>query len=390
MQSIDKSNPIQRLTFEDKTITLVGTAHVSRASVELVTEIIETERPDTVCVELCASRYEALSQPDRWRNMDIFKVLREKKAFLLLSNLILSAFQRRIAEKFDIKPGQEMIQAMESAKSIGAMIHLADRDVQVTLSRVWRNLGLWAKSKLLAQLLVSFTETDEITEEQIEEMKQQDMLESILSELGKSIPQLKTALIDERDQYLAEKIKSAPGQRIVAVVGAGHMPGIIANWGSKADLAALERLPEKGKLAGVMTWFIPGAIVLLMGWGFYKGGAHVGTEMVTRWLLANSLLAGIGSAAALGHPITILASIVSAPFTTLHPLIAVGWIAGLVEVFYRKPKVLDFENLPSDILTVKGFWRNHVTRVLLVVVFSNLGCTLGTLVAIPLMLRAIQ
>lgn len=390
MQSIDKSNPIQRLAFEDKTVTLIGTAHVSRASVALVSEIIESERPDTVCVELCPSRYEALSHPDRWRNMDIFKVLREKKAFLLLSNLILSAFQRRIAEKFDIKPGQEMIEAIESARSVGAAIHLADRDVQVTLSRVWRNLGLWAKAKLMAQLLISFTETGEITEEQIEAMKEQDMLESVLSDLGKSIPQLKTALIDERDQYLAEKIRTAPGKHIVAVVGAGHMPGIIENWGQTVDLDALERLPEKGKMAAVMAWLVPGVIVVLVGWGFYKGGTHVGSEMLTRWLLANSLLAGIGSAVALGHPLTIAASIVSAPFTTLHPLIAVGWIAGLVELFYRKPKVMDFENLPADILTVRGFWRNHVTRVLLVVVFSNLGCTLGTLVAIPLMIRAIQ
>jgi pheromone shutdown-related protein TraB len=389
MQLTDKSNPIHRLTIGDKTVILVGTAHVSRASVNLVAEVIAEEKPDTVCVELCPSRYEAVTHPDRWRNTDIFKIIKEKKAFLLLSNLILSAFQRRLAEKFDIKPGQEMIQAIESAKSIGATIHLADRDIQTTLSRVWRGMGLWVKAKVMAQVLYALFDTEEITEEQIESMKERDVLESILSDLGKSIPALKRGLIDERDQYLAEKIKTAPGNTIVAVVGAGHMPGILANWGVETDLKALEQLPQKSKIGALMTWLVPAAIVFLVGWGFYRGGVHMGTGMLTRWLVTNSLLAGVGTLAALGHPVTILAAILSAPLTTLHPLIAVGWVAGLVEVFYRKPKVLDFENLPNDILTVRGFWKNQVTRILLVVVFSNLGCTLGTLVAIPLMLHMI-
>lgn len=387
MQSNDKSNPIHRLVYEDKTVTLVGTAHVSRQSAELVASVISSERPDTVCVELCQSRFEALSQPDRWRNTDIFKVIKEKKAFLLLSNLMLSSFQRRLAEKFDIKPGQEMIQAVESAKAVGAAVHLADRDIHVTLSRTWRSMGLWSKLKLVFQLILSLVETDDITEDQIESMKEKDVLESVLAELGQSIPMLKKTLIDERDLYLSQKIMAAPGKRVVAVVGAGHVPGILKNWGRPVELGELETVPVKGRMAATLPWLIPALIVVLMAWGFIEGGTGAGMHMISWWIAANGLLAGVGAIAALGHPATVLASVVSAPFTSLHPMVAVGWISGLVEVFYRKPKVLDFERLPTDILSVKGFWQNRVTRVLLVVVFTNLGCTVGTLVAIPLMLR---
>jgi pheromone shutdown-related protein TraB len=208
-----------------------------------------------------------------------------------------------------------------------------------------------------------------------------------MADVGKSMPMLKRILIEERDQYLAEKIRTAPGEKIVAVVGAGHVAGIKANWEQPIDIAALETLPPEGKLASVLGWAIPAAIVLMIAGGFFFGGAHVGTNMVTGWILTTGILAGIGAAAALAHPLTILSSVLAAPITTLHPLIAAGWVAGLVEAFSRKPRVRDIEALPMDILTVKGFWRNKVTRILLVVVFTNIGASIGTFVAVPLMLK---
>ena len=371
----------------DKQITLVGTAHVSKDSVDLVKSVIAEIKPDTVCVELCASRAHAIRQKDHWQEMDIIKVIKEKKAFLLLSNLMLASFQKRIADQLEVAPGEEMIQAIESAETVGAAVHLADRDIRTTLSRTWRSMGLWGKVKLIVQLLLSMGEVDEISEADVEKMKQQDMLASILDEVGKSMPHVRTSLIDERDQYLAEKIRTAPGKSIVAVVGAGHIPGMKRYWDQAIDLAPLEALPPKSPLASFFKWFIPVCICTLFVFGFFRGGTGAGTDMITWWVLANGVLAGCGALIAWGHPLTVLASILAAPLTSLNPMIAAGWVSGLVEAFSRKPKVKDFQHLPNDILSIRGFWRNKVTRILLVVVFTNLGSAVGTFVAIPMMMK---
>ena len=253
----ENTDPIARLIHNEKEIILVGTAHVSRESVHLVKKLIEDETPDTVCVELCPSRYQSIRQKDRWREMDIIKVIKEKKTFLLLSNLLLASFQKRIAKKFNINPGQEMLQAIDTAEALGADIHLADRDIRVTLSRTWRLMGIWNKLKLLFSMIMSMGEIEDITEEDIEKMKQADVLESLLSEVGKSMPILRSILIDERDQYLSQKIKTAPGKKIVAVVGAGHVPGIKKHWTDDIDTEELEKLPPKRKATGIIKWLIP-------------------------------------------------------------------------------------------------------------------------------------
>lgn len=389
MNAKNNLDPIQHLAHEDKEIVLVGTAHVSQQSVDLVKQVITEERPDTVCVELCAGRYQNLLRQDQWQQMDIIKVIKEKKAFLLLSNLILAAFQKRIAAKLDIRPGQEMIQAVETAEEMGAAVHLADRDVRVTLARTWRQMGWWARLKLIFQLVLSFGDADKIEAEEVERLKQQDVLESILTEVGRAMPAVRRTLIDERDQYLAAKIRSAPGRKIVAVVGAGHMPGIAANWDRPVDLARLETLPPKGRVSTAIKWMVPLVIVGLLFYGFFKGGASVGGDMLIWWVGANGLLAGLGALLAMAHPLTVLSSFMCAPLTSLNPMIAAGWVSGLVEAFSRKPQVIDFERLQDDIQSLKGFWRNKVTRILLVVAFTNMGSAVGTFVAFPMMMRAL-
>jgi pheromone shutdown-related protein TraB len=389
MSTSEKSESLHFLKNGDKTVTLVGTAHVSRESAQQVRETIQQEKPDTVCVELCASRYQSIRQKERWQQTDIVKVIREKKSFLLLSNLLLASFQKRIAKQFDINPGAEMIEAIQTAEEIGAQIHLADRDIRTTLSRTWHSMGLWSKIKLLFQLVMSLGEVKDIKEEDIEKMKQEDVLESLLAEVGRSLPALKSILIDERDQYLAEKIKAAPGQKIVAVVGAGHVQGIQRHWLSDIDLQALEELPPKKKMTGILKWLIPGLILAMIMAGFFYGGAKAGQDMLVWWIAANAILAGLGAIIALAHPATIISSMLAAPLTSLNPMIAAGWVSGLVEAFSRKPKVKDLETLPDDILSVRGFWRNKVTRILLVVVFTNLGSSVGTFVAFPLILKTL-
>lgn len=387
MTTRNSSKTVHHLEYAGKQVILLGTAHVSRESAQQVRDLIQEEKPDTVCVELCQSRYQSIRQKERWQETDIVKIIREKKSFLLLSNLMLASFQKRIARKLDMKPGQEMITAVETAEEVGAEIHLADRDIRTTLSRTWRAMGLWSKIKLLFQLILSMGEVEEINEEDIEKMKDQDVLETLLAEVGKALPVLKVILIDERDRYLAEKIRTAPGKKIVAVVGAGHVPGIQKYWTTDIDILALEQLPPKSYTTGVLKWLIPATIMAMFIAGFFYGGAQAGKDMIVWWIGANAILAGIGAMIALAHPITIVSSMLAAPLTSLNPMIAAGWVSGLVEAFSRKPKVKDLEKLPEDILSIRGFWRNKVTRILLVVVFTNLGSSIGTFVAFPVIVK---
>jgi len=377
-----------RLTFDNKEITLVGTAHVSRESADLVSKVIKDERPQTVCLELCESRYQAMTQKNRWQNTDLIKVIREKKAFVLLSNLMLASFQKRIGRKLGIKPGEEIMRAIQTAEAVGASIYLADRDIRTTLSRTWRLMRLWTKIKLLAHVVFSIGGVNSIKEEDIEKMKNEDVLEMLLSEIGEALPELRHILIDERDQYLAHKIRTAPGEKIVAVVGAGHVPGIRRHWKDSVDMEMLNQIPPTSKIVCVLKWGIPAVIVGLIILGFLEAGPVAGTHMIKWWVLANAVLAGLGAGIALAHPLTILSAILSSPMTSLNPMIAAGWVAGLVEAFLEKPKVRDFENLTEDISALRGFWKNKITRILLVVVFTNIGSALGTFVAIPLMVRA--
>ena len=375
------------LTYEDKEIILLGTAHVSRESADLVESVIAEERPDTVCVELCQSRYQTITQKNKWQETDLIKVIKEKKAFLLLSNLILSSFQKAIGKKLGIKPGEEMLRAIKSAEGVGAHIHLADREIRTTLLRAWRKMRFRDKFKLFYQILGSFGGMEDLSAEAVEEMKKTDVLHTLLAEMGESQPLLKKALIDERDQYLSEKIRTAPGKKIVAVVGAGHVPGIKANWHEPVDIKALDEVPPEGKMADVLKWGIPGLIVALFIGGFFFSGKAATMEMIKYWIIATAVMSGIGAAVSFAHPVTILAAALVAPVTTIHPLIAAGWVAGLVEVFMNKPKVKDFEALPDDIMSVKGFWRNKITRVLLVVAFTNIGASIGTFLGISMLVK---
>ncbi|MBW2218670.1 MAG: TraB/GumN family protein, partial [Deltaproteobacteria bacterium] len=339
--------------------------------------------------ELCESRYQPIQQKELWKDTNIIKIIREKKAFLLLSKLLLASFQKKLANKFDIKPGEEMIRAIQAGKDVSASILPVDRDIRITLSRSWRIMGLWEKAKLLFQFLGAAGDVDDISEEDIEKMKKEDMLQSILSDVEKSHPVLRKILIDERDIYMAQKIKDTPGKKTVAVAGAGHLPGIVKHWETDIDLGPLEELPPGSKLARIIKWAIPAAIIGLFVLGFLQGGVDTGRDMIKWWLLANGILAGIGALIALAHPLTILTAILAAPLTSLNPMIAAGWVSGMTEAFLRKPKVRDFENLSEDILSLKGFWRNNVTRILLVVVLTNIGSVIGTMVAFPLILSVV-
>jgi len=383
---MENSN-IHRIQTDDREIILIGTAHVSRESAELVEKVIEEERPDTVCVELCQSRYDAIMQKTDWEEMDILKIIRQKRTSLLLSQLIMASFQKKLAERFKINPGEEMIRAVRKTDEIGARVVLADRDIRITLKRTWRTMRFFRKLRFIYELIVSIFIDEEISEEDIEKLKERDALELALQTFGKELPEIKTTLIDERDRYLARRIDDAPGKKIVAVLGAGHVPGVRENLGRDIDLAELNDVPPRGIAGRYIGWGISFAVIGLIVAGFLHSGSEASLNMIKWWILVNGVLAGLGALAVLAHPLTIAASVVAAPLTSLNPMIAAGWVAGLTEAALKKPQVKDFMDLKADIASVRGFWRNKITRILLLIVFVNIGSSIGTFLAIPLMMR---
>jgi len=378
------------LTIEGKKIILVGTAHISDDSIQEVESVIQEEQPDSVCVELCASRYESIRNADHWKNMDIVKVIKEGKAPMLVMNLILSAFQKKMGDKLGVKPGAEMVKAIAIAEEVGSEIVLADRDITITFKRAWGNLSFWEKMKLFTQMLLSIFESPDISKEEVEELKNKDILTEAIEMLAKSFPGIKSVLIDERDRFQASKIMESEGETIVAVVGAGHVPGIIRHIEEKIDRSELETIPSRSKVGRIIKWGIPLVIMAIIGYGFFQIDADVSLEMIKRWVLVNGILAALGALIAGGHIITVISAFLAAPFTSLNPTIAAGWVSGLTEAWVRKPKVEDFENLAKDITSIRGFRKNEITRILLVVVLSNLGSAIGTFIGLPLIASLLQ
>ncbi|HQH28039.1 MAG TPA: TraB/GumN family protein [Oligoflexia bacterium] len=361
-------------------IYLLGTAHVSQASADLVRRSIAELRPDIVCVELCQARAQNMLNPERWRETDIFALLLQGKAYVLLAQLLLSSFQRRIAKQLDIRPGEEMLAAMHAAHDARIPVETVDRDVKLTLRRIWAKASLWSMLNVAAAIITSLFSHEEVTESQIEELKTGDALTEILSEFAQYLPGVKTVLIDERDRYMAARITASRGKRILAVAGAGHIPGIKAQIGEKVDLAELEKVPPPSKLWTAAGWSIPVLIIGLLVYGFFAAGTGTSMRMAGLWAAATGGLASLGALLSLAHPLTVLCALVSAPVTCLHPTLAVGWICALVEAFLRKPRVRDLENLAQDSMTVRGFWQNRVSKVLLVLALTNIGGALGAVV----------
>lgn len=370
---------ITKIYLDGKEIILIGTAHVSRHSAEQVKEVIDKEQPDSVCIELDEQRYQSVMEGSNWQEMDIFKVVKERKATLLLMNLAISSFQNRLAKQFGIKPGAEMIQGIESAKELNADLVLADRNIQTTFSRIWGKIGFKGKAMLLLSIFAGIFSKEDISEEELEKMKSQDMIDSMLQEFTNSFPRLKEPLIDERDQYLAQKIKHAPGEKIVAVLGAAHVPGIKKEINQEHDLKRLSERPPKSNIPKYIGWAIPILILSIIAYTFFAN-FDAGVQQSISWILWNGSFSALGAAVALGHPLTIITAFVAAPLTSLNPLIAAGIVAGIVQAFIRKPNVRDFENVSEDVFSIKGFWHNKVTRILLIVLLTNLGSTLGTVI----------
>lgn len=377
------------LDFDGKQIILIGTAHVSKESCDEVESEIRNETPDCVAIELDEQRFNSLDKSDTWKDLDIIKVLKEKKGFLLLANLVLASFQRRMGLNIGVKPGDEMRAGINAAKELNIPTEMVDRPIQTTLRRAWAKTSGFGKSKLITALLSSAFDTEEVSTEQIENLKKSNEMDGMMGELSEFLPGVKEVLIDERDFYLAAHIwKASEGKnKTLAVLGAGHLPGVekhlekLSKGEEKPDTTEIESLPKKKPISKIISWGIPILIVALIVTGFVYGGINKGKDLLGSWILWNGLLSGIGAIIALGHPLAILVAIVGAPITSLCPFVGVGLFTGLVQAVMRKPKVSDMETLQDDISSVKGLYRNRILRILLVFILSSIGSTIGTFVA---------
>ncbi len=378
------------LNLGGKEILLLGTAHVSQASCDEVKALIDEKRPDCVAIELDEQRYASLNDHEAWKNLDIIKILKEKKGFLLLANLVLSSFQKRMGSNVGVKPGDEMRAGISKAKELGIPCEMVDRPIQTTLRRAWAKTSGFGKIKLLSALLASAASKEEISGEEIENLKNKSEMDGMMAELSDFMPGVKEVLIDERDFYLAAHIWKAVEKdnrkSVIAVLGAGHLPGVeshlksIASGCEGTDTEAISSLPKKKIGAKIVGWAIPVIIVALIVAGFVFGGMKKGADLLGAWVIWNALLAGIGALIAGGHPLTVLMAAVGAPFTSLCPLVGVGMFAGIVQAFVCKPKVADMESVMDDVSSVKGFYKNRLLRVLLVFFLSSLGSSIGTFV----------
>ncbi len=376
-----------RLQLAGREIVLVGTAHVSESSVKEVSAAIEELRPDTVAIELDEKRLKSLEDPESWRNMDIVKVLREKNGFLMLSNIILASFQKRMGLDAGVRPGDEMLAAINKSKELGISTSMVDRPITVTLRRAWAKNSLWGKCNLLALLVSSAFSKEEISSEQIENLKVRSEMDDMMEELSKELPVVKEVLIDERDYFLASHIWASAGNKVLAILGAGHLPGVQAHLEKLAageesgDCTEIGSVPEPKFSSKLLQWLLPLLIISLLAAGFVYGGRTKGFDMLSSWVLWNGLLAAVGSVIAAAHPLTVITSFVGAPLTSLCPLIGIGVVAGIVQAVVRKPKVADMESISTDALSVKGFYRNRILRTLMVFLLSSLGSSIGTFVA---------
>ena len=373
-------------------IILIGTAHISKESVEEVRKAIETYKPDIVAVELCQRRYDTITKKDKWENTPVAALIKSNNAYFMLAQTFLASIQRRLGEEYGVEPGSEMIAAMQEAEKHNIKVALVDRDITVTLKRAWRKMGVREKFRVVWEFLKAMLGYDEedLEDLNLKELMKQDVISQMMEGFSKIAPSAATVLIHERDQYIAQKIfdESKKG-RVVAVVGAGHINGIkqyLTKQELNVNLQELDQIPKKRmNLVKVVEVAIPVIFFSVIGWIIYSTGIDPWNkikDIFLVWFLVHGILSGVGVAIARGHPLSILTAFMAAPFTSLEPFFAPGWFAGLVEAKLRKPLVKDFQDI-SKIESLRGFLKNKVIRLLMVVALANLGSIIGTIIALP-------
>lgn len=367
--------------------TLLGTAHVSRASAEEAAALAAEEHFDAVAIELCPTRHRAMREPEALAEMNLFRVLREGKAGMVAANLFLGAYQRRLAEQLGTEPGAEMRAAEDAAEARNKPVWLVDREVSITLKRVYRSLPWWQRLPLLSGLFASLFSRETVSEAEVEKLKEGDILESSFSELAERSAGLYEKLVAERDRYMAQRLleetaaaKDSP-REVLVVVGAGHLRGLaeaLKEQDEDPELRrSLEATPRPARWPRVLPWVVVAIILSGFAAGFYRS-TELGLAMVGDWILINGTLSALGATLALAHPVTIVGALLAAPLTSLNPTIGAGFVAAAIELVVRQPRVADFQSLRDDVAQARGWWHNRVARTLLVFLFVSIGSAAGT------------
>ncbi len=385
--------PIQSFSIGESTITILGTAHVSRASADKAQELIESKQHDVICIELCQSRFNAMTDPNALAKMDLFDVIRSGKASMVTASLALGSYQQRMAEQLGIEPGLEMKTSIKHAKELDLPLVVIDREVGTTLKRVYHNVPFWKRIYIIAGLFTSVVSRETVSEEEIEKLKTGDLLETTFAQFSEDAKDLFVPLIDERDRYMTAKLlqtmKNNPGKNLLAVVGAGHVKGM-TNYLQKHSVDSLydpnDVISQLDVIPKKRSWFkiIPWVIVALVIFGFYLGfqkGPDMGWSLIWQWVVINGSLSALGAAIAGAHLITIITAFIAAPITSLNPTIGAGMVTAAMELFIRKPTVNDFSDLRKDTSSAWGWRKNRVAKILLIFVLSSLGSAIGTYVA---------
>ena len=381
---------LNKITFDDgKVLYLIGTAHVSGDSVKFVEECINEFEPDTVAVELDKNRMDVLKNRKKYEETDIFDIFRKKKVLFFTVQLIMSGYQKKIAEKTGSAPGSEFKKAIELAEEKDLKLVNADRDISVTLKRTINAMTFKEKVKFFTGML--FGDDKDVDEKAIEELKKGDMLMQIIGEMQDEFPSLKRTILDERDRYLAANIAQNLGEKTVAVVGAAHVPGILRRLQEEKPeedvLDDINFVPKGSKITKLIPWIIPLFIIGMFIYGFFNGNTPDTLEAAIWWVVINGTLSALGCALALGHPLTILAGFIAAPITSLNPTIGAGIVTGLVQLYLVRPRVIDLETVSQDTMHLKGWWKNKLSRTLLVSLFSSIGSAIGTFAALPFLMK---
>ena len=381
--------PTTRVDIGTSSITLLGTAHVSHSSAEAVNELLESNHFDAVAVELCPSRYNAIIEPDSLAKMDLMQVVRKGKVAMIMANLAMGAYQQRIADQLGIEPGAEQRMAIDVARKKNLPVLLIDREIGVTLKRTASSLPWWKRWTLVTGLMLSLLSREEVEEEEIEQLKEGDMLETAFAEFAHDRQDLFQPLISERDQYMAARLQQETAghdhENVLAVIGAGHLQGVTSNLQNgiedpDREIDRLDQLPPPAKWPKVIPWLIAALVLIGFVVGFMRS-PDLGWQLISTWVLINGTLSAIGAALAWAHPLTIATAFIAAPITSLNPTIGAGMVTAAVEIWLHKPTVSDFESLRKDTTSLRGWWKNRVSRTLLVFLFSTLGSAIGTYVA---------
>lgn len=376
------SSDVHTVQVDGREFIVIGTAHISQESADLVRQVIEQEHPDYVCVELDEQRYKTLLEQRRWESLDLKEIIRRQQLATLLVNLLLASYQKKLGSKLGVMPGVELLEATKVAHELGVPISLCDRDVRITLRRSWGMMSWWEKMKLVGSFGFVAFESPEISEEMLAEIRQKDVVSEMMNELGQAMPVLKTVLLDERDSYLAQKIRQTEGNKLVAVVGAGHVEGILEALVNQPDrdLSEFEQIPPASPLWKVVGWGIPAIILAAIGYIGFTQGAQAAGDNLLYWILANGIPSSIGALIAFAHPVTIVAAFVAAPITSLTPVIGAGYVTAFVQAYFMPPIVKEFQTVADDVNEWRKWWQNRLLRILLVFILTGLGSMIGTYV----------